>query len=55
MGELDVDAKLNPQEPEGFDWIQLHNELNATVHEKPTFKEKLIEKTKSNPFIPIGK
>lgn len=37
-----------------FDWIQLHNDLNAsTVME--TNKEKMIRKIKENPFVPLGK
>lgn len=41
-----------PIEPE-FDWIQLSMDLQDPSAEQ--FTERLWRKTKSNPFVPIGK
>jgi hypothetical protein len=40
------------KEPE-FDWLHLHSEIHAQVHEETT-KEKFMRKLKDNPFVPIG-
>jgi len=40
------------KEPE-FDWLQLHSEIHAQVHEETT-QEKFMRKLKDNPFVPIG-